>query len=90
LLAPEGTFVLQDIVFTFEPDEADEKLEEWFARAASTPGAGWTRTELEEHVRNEYSTYAWLLEELLKHAGFEILEASHRRGVYGTYICAKQ
>jgi len=87
LLAPQGTLVLQDIVYSFEPDEADEKLEEWFANAASTPDAGWTRIELEEHVRNEYSTYAWLLEALLNHAGFEIIDTSHRRGIYGTYAC---
>jgi SAM-dependent methyltransferase len=90
LLAPRGRFVLQDIVYGFEPSEADQKLEEWFAGAASTPDAGWTRSELEEHVRNEYSTYAWLLEALLEHAGFEILEASHRRCVYATYLCAKR
>jgi len=45
LLAPNGTLVLQDLVFSFEPQDADEKLEEWFAATASTPDVGWTRVE---------------------------------------------
>jgi cyclopropane fatty-acyl-phospholipid synthase-like methyltransferase len=89
LLAPSGTLVLQDIVYSFEPNEADQKLEEWLAGAAVTPNAGWTRAELEEHVRTESSTYAWLLETLLEHTGFKILDSAHRRDVYGTYVCAK-
>lgn len=89
VLAPGGRFVLQDIAYAFAPAEAERKLEEWFAGAAATPEAGWTRAELEEHVRTEFSTYAWLLEALLEQAGFKIVESSYRRDVYGTYVCAK-
>jgi SAM-dependent methyltransferase len=87
LLAPGGTFVLRDLVYSFEPAEADERLEAWFAGAAPSRDVGWTRAELEEHVRTEHSTYTWLLEPLLEHAGFEILEAEQRGGAYATYVC---
>jgi SAM-dependent methyltransferase len=87
LLAPGGTFVLRDLVYSFEPAEADERLEAWFAGAAPSTDVGWTRAELEEHVRTEHSTYTWLLEPLLEHAGFEILEAEQRAGAYATYVC---
>jgi SAM-dependent methyltransferase len=87
LLAPGGTFVLRDLVYSFEPAEADERLEAWFAGAAPSRDVGWTRAELEEHVRTEHSTYTWLLEPLLEHAGFEILEAEQRAGAYATYVC---
>jgi SAM-dependent methyltransferase len=87
LLAPGGTFVLRDLVYSFEPAEADERLEAWFAGAAPSTDVGWTRAELEEHVRTEHSTYTWLLEPLLEHAGFEILEAEQRGGAYATYVC---
>jgi SAM-dependent methyltransferase len=90
LLAPGGTFVLRDLVWSFEPQEAEARIERWLAGAAPTPGAGWTRAELEEHVRAEHSTYAWLLEPLLEHGGFAILEARHRAGAYSTYVCAKR
>jgi len=89
LLAPGGVLVLRDLVYSFEPAEAGERLDAWFAGAAPTAEAGWTRAELEEHVRTEHSTYAWLLEPLLEHAGFEIVEAEYRRGAYATYVCRR-
>jgi len=87
LLEPAGKLVLRDLVFSFEPHDADGRIEDWLAGAAGSPADGWTRAELEEHVRAEHSTFSWLLEPLLEHAGFEIREASHRRGAYSTYVC---
>ena len=83
-----GTFVLRDLVFSFEPAEADAVFEAWFASAAPSPGAGWTREELEAHVRTEYSPYAQALESMLVLAGFEIVEVEHdRRRTYSRYVC---
>ena len=57
--------------------------------AAPTPAEGWTRGELETHVRDEHSTFAWLQEALLAHAGFEIVECEVRAGIYATYACRR-
>lgn len=86
LLAPGGMLILRDLVYDFEPAEADRRIEEWLAGAAATPAEGWTRDELETHVRDEHSTFAWLLEALLTHAGFEIVERDVRGGIYATYV----
>jgi hypothetical protein len=41
--------------------------------ARNAPGAdGWSRAELEEHVRDEHSTFGWLLEATIRRAGFTI------------------
>jgi SAM-dependent methyltransferase len=88
LLVRGGVFVLRDLVFSFEPREAGKRIEDWFAGAAPSAAEGWTRQELEEHVLTEHSTFSWLLEPLLEHAGFRVLEAVHDRGVYSTYVCA--
>jgi SAM-dependent methyltransferase len=88
LLVPGGVLVLRDLVYDFEPAEANRRIEDWLAGAAQTPAEGWTREELEEHVRDEHSTYSWLLELLLDDAGFEILERGVRGGLYATYVCA--
>jgi SAM-dependent methyltransferase len=87
LIAGDGVFIVRDLVFCFEPHQADERIEQWLEGASASPAVGWTRAELEEHVRTEHSTYTWLLEPLLEHAGFEILDVVHRRGVYSTYVC---
>jgi len=87
LLAPGGVLVLRDLVYDFAPGVADGRIEEWLAGGAANPAEGWTRAELEEHVRDEHSTFAWLLEHLLEHSGFELLERDVHRGIYATYVC---
>jgi SAM-dependent methyltransferase len=89
LLAPKGVLVLRDLVYGFEPAESDSRIEEWLGSGAPTPAEGWTREELEEHVRDEHSTFSWLLEPLLAHAGLEILERDVRDGLYATYVCRR-
>jgi SAM-dependent methyltransferase len=89
LLAPGGVLVLRDLVYDFEPAEAEGRIEEWLAGAAPTPAEGWTRGELETHVRSEHSTFAWLLEPLLKRAGLDIVEREVRGGIYATYACRR-
>jgi SAM-dependent methyltransferase len=89
LLAPGGVFVLRDLVYDFEPAETDNRVEEWLAGAAPTPEEGWTRDELEEHVRDEHSSFSWLLEPLLARTGFEILERDVTAGIYATYVCRR-
>ena len=89
LLAPGGAFVLRDLVYGFEPAEAAASIEKWLAGAAPNPTDGWTRGELETHVRSEHSTFTWLLEPLLDHAGLEILERDVRGRIYATYVCRR-
>ncbi len=89
LLAPGGVLVLRDLVYDFPAVEAREQIEEWLAAAPADPAEGWTRAELETHVRAENSTFSWLLEVLLERAGFEIREREIRRGIYATYVCAR-
>lgn len=40
-------------------------------------GDGWNRAELEEHVRDESSTFTWLLEPMMQQCGFEIVDATY-------------
>jgi SAM-dependent methyltransferase len=87
LLAPGGRFQLRDLVFSYAPDEADARIAEWTRSGADDPSEGWTPAELETHVREEFSTYTWLLEPMLERAGFEIVSAEYVRGAYANYVC---
>jgi SAM-dependent methyltransferase len=89
VLAPGGVLVLRDLVYDFEPAQSGRRIEDWLASAAPTPREGWTRGELETHVREEHSTFTWLLEPLLAHAGFELLERDVGGGIYATYVCRR-
>jgi hypothetical protein len=49
---------------------------------------GWTRAELEEHVRDEHSTFTWLLEPMFERAGFVIEERGLRDELMlARYVC---
>jgi len=88
LLRPGGALVLRDIVYSCEPDELDSVLETWFAAAPADPSEGWTRQELEAHVRDEHSTFRWLLEPMLQRAGFKIRDAWYSDSrTYARYVC---
>ncbi len=80
-------FRLWDAVYSFDPAEADGQLEAWCASVGSDGEQGWCRAELEEHVRDENSTFSWLLEPMLERTGFHIEDASYSDdGVFAKYV----
>ncbi len=87
VLKPGGVLRVRDLVFDFEAAEAGERIAAWFAGAVGDPAVGWTADELAEHVRTEHSTFTWLFEPMLEHAGFEILDREYERGAYAAYTC---
>ena len=91
MLRPRGVLLLTDIVYSFDPAEADEAIAGWIARAPTDPGQGWIGEQLAEHVREEHSTYTWLLEPMLAHARFEVRERrlSESR-TYAEYVCVRR
>jgi ubiquinone/menaquinone biosynthesis C-methylase UbiE len=90
MLRPRGVLFLRDLIYDFQPSEAGEMLDQWFAGAVDDPARGYTRQDFAEHVRAEFSTYRWLFEPMLAAAGFEILEVEFARAVYGAYTCMKR
>ncbi len=90
MLRPGGVLLLRDLVFDFEPSDAERSVEAWFSGAAFDPAEGYTAEELATHVRTEFSTYSWLLEPMIERAGFRILERQFQGSVYGTYICEQR
>jgi SAM-dependent methyltransferase len=90
MLRPGGVLRLRDLIFDFQPRAAREIFAGWFAGAAADPAEGYTAADYAEHIRTEYSTYRWLLEPLLTAVGFEILDVSFERRLYGAYTCVKR
>ena len=89
LLRPGGVLRLRDLVFDFQPAEAEAVLDDWLDGAATDPAAGYTREDFAEHLRTEFSTFRWLLEPMLAAAGFRIVAASFEGSIYGAYTCIK-
>jgi SAM-dependent methyltransferase len=89
MLRPGGILRLWDVVYHFPVEEAEDRIERWCATAP--PGDGddgeWTRADLEEHVRDENSTFTWLLEPMIRHTGFEIRDVRYSDdGFFAKYL----
>jgi hypothetical protein len=89
LLRPGGVLRLHDLIFDFQPAEAEAVLDAWLAGAAEDPSLGYTRDDFAEHLRTEFSTFRWLFEPMLAAAGFDIINAGFDGRVYGTYTCVR-
>jgi ubiquinone/menaquinone biosynthesis C-methylase UbiE len=90
MVRPGGFLRLRDIAFSFDPGEAHGAIERWLAAAPDRPEDGWTRAELETHLRAEYSTFTWLIEPMLERCGFSIRNASYSpSGTFADYLCER-
>lgn len=69
-----GLLRLSDVVYSFEPSDAEERIEAWCATLPTTAdgNSDWIRADIEEHLRDEHSTYSWLLEPMIDRSGFRI------------------
>lgn len=79
-----GIFRFRDLVYSFEPADSHENIEAWLEGMDPTL---FTEEELNNHFREEFSTYDFLMEPMLEQTGFEILDASYRDGFYAAYTC---
>jgi hypothetical protein len=71
-------------VLACQPGELKATVDAWLQWMQQE--RGYSREENVMHVRDEHSTFAWVLEGLIERAGFRMLSARFARGVYATYI----
>lgn len=90
MLKPGGKLYLEDVIFSFAPEDYEMSINTWINKVAKPEGEGFTREQFEMHVREEYSTYAWILEGMLERAGFEVLEKHYFSPTYTDYLCVNK
>lgn len=61
LLAPGGKLYLRDVVFSFAVEDYEQSINAWIEHM-STNLQSFKKEEWEIHVRDEYSTYNWILD----------------------------
>lgn len=87
MLRPGGLLRLSDVVYHFAPEDAEKRLEAWCATGGDGIVGEWSRAEYEEHVRDEHSTFTWLLEPMIRRAGFTIEDAQYSKdGIFARYL----
>ena len=89
MLKVGGGFFIFDIVFPSEATDLKDRINAWIRSIALQSGRELA-AEAEIHIREEYSTCDWIMEELLERAGFEIESAEYGDGFRATYVCIRR
>jgi SAM-dependent methyltransferase len=90
VLRPDGVLHLQDLVFSFPLDSVESSIDRWMDAAAEDPTRGWTASEYATHLRDEFSTFSWIIEEMFEQTGFEVLDSWFSdSGIYAGYECRR-
>jgi ubiquinone/menaquinone biosynthesis C-methylase UbiE len=83
-----GLLYIHDIVFQFEPQEYESRINAWISRFEEVAGKEF-RLEVETHIRDEYSTFDWILRGMLEKAGFAVEKCNSYDGFVTEYACRK-
>jgi 2-polyprenyl-3-methyl-5-hydroxy-6-metoxy-1,4-benzoquinol methylase len=86
-IKPGGMLFLRDVVFTCKPDGIERNVEQWGDFLLKNHS--YSRDEFAMHVRDEHSTFGWVIEGLIKEAGFALEDAHYTAPVYGAYRARK-
>jgi len=86
ILREGGRIFLADVVFS--GDDIETAIARWIDKMAATAGPQ-VAERIQDHVRKEYSTWAWIMEGLLQRAGFRIDRAEYTDGVLAQYYGTK-
>lgn len=86
VLKPAGRLYLHDVVI---PNEQPEQSIQDFIDRQGKRGGDFLREDTLIHFKEEFSTFDWVMQALLRNAGFHIREVSTRDLVLKTYFCEK-
>jgi 2-polyprenyl-3-methyl-5-hydroxy-6-metoxy-1,4-benzoquinol methylase len=86
-LKPGANFYLRDIVFVSMPDGTERDVEGW--AEFSTKNHDFERDSVMTHMRDEYSTFGWVMERMLTEVGFVLVSADYHAPLHGTYLLKK-
>jgi putative AdoMet-dependent methyltransferase len=89
ILKPGGKFFLFDVVFSFPPDEYQSFINNWIQNVDKMAGQKM-REETITHIKEEYSTWDWILDKMLDAAGFNIELKTSEMPNTQIYLCSKK
>ncbi|MDD1686302.1 class I SAM-dependent methyltransferase [Methanoregula sp.] len=89
MLKPKGQLLLFDIVFPSGTDNLHQAIDAWISSMETMVEARLAE-EAVIHVKDEFSTYDWILEGLIQRSGFDISSKEFSNGLQATYVCTKR
>ena len=89
MLRPGGVFYLWDAMWSFDAAELNERLPEWIETMGQPDGQGFTNEMFATHLREEFSTFTWILEGMIERAGLRVVEANFPAPWYGEFMAVR-
>lgn len=86
-LKPGATFYLRDIVYASMPDAVERGVEQW--ADYHIKNHDFSHESVVTHMRDEYSTFGWVMERMLADVGFTLVSADYHAPMHGTYLLRK-
>src|SRR6202051_414070 len=86
-LKPGANFYLRDIVFVSIPDGSERDVGAW--ADFNIKNHDFARDSVMTHMRDEYSTFGWVMERMLTDVGFTLVSADYHAPLHGTYLLRK-
>lgn len=86
MLKSDGRLFIYDVVYSERNYKAN--ISKWISRWEALGGREAVE-DVEGHIREEYSTFSWIMEALLEKAGFRIDTVHYDQGVFAQYVCTK-
>ena len=83
-----GILYIFDVVFDFNLTDYEEKITQWISEFEKRAGKKF-KEEVETHIRDEYSTFKWMLDGMIEKAGFKIQNCRSADGFLTEYHCIK-
>lgn len=88
MLRPGGKLYIKDVVFPVLIDKYESSVNYVINNMKETAGEEMGKSFI-RHIREEFSTYDWIMEEMIYRAGFDIESADYQDNFIAVYLCAK-
>ena len=89
ILKDGGKFYLRDAVYSFDVDNYKNFFDNLIDGVKNAHGVELA-SDFELATREEYTTLDWIMEGLLKRAGFSIDKVDYSDGFMAVYVCTKE
>src|SRR5450755_5110548 len=86
-LKPGASFFLRDIVYVSMPDGSERDVGAW--ADFNIKNHDFARDSVMTHMRDEYSTFGWVMERMLTDVGFTLVSVDYHAPLHGTYLLRK-
>jgi ubiquinone/menaquinone biosynthesis C-methylase UbiE len=87
MLKMDGVFMLTDLVFRYDPDY-EQTIDAMIHDLSKNFDEAFIQ-ETRVHIRDEYSTFDWILRGLIERAGFSLEHVNAEDMLASEYICRK-